>query len=68
MKPLYLIASSSDGYTCIHYTFNQELAQKFCDEDEDFYGMDSGPDVLMVPDDMTYEDLGITDPLEADEE
>ena len=66
MKPLYLIASSSDGYTCIHYTFDGELAERFCEEDEDFYGMDSGPDILMVPADATYESLGITSPLEQD--
>lgn len=66
LKPLYIIAGGSDGYVYIQYTFNKELAERMTNEEEDYQGMDSGPDVLMVPETMTYADLGITSPLEDD--
>ena len=67
MKPLYLIAGGTDGYTSIQYTFDKELAERVIDEDQESYsGMDSGPDVIMVPEAMTYADLGISYPLEDD--
>jgi hypothetical protein len=67
LKPLYLIAGGTDGYTSIQYTFDKELAERVIDEDlESYGGMDSGPDVLMVPEAMTYADLGICSPLEDD--
>lgn len=66
MKPLYIIAGSSDGYNYIQYTFNKELAERMTDEEEDYMGMDSGPDAIMVPEAMTYADLGICSPLEDD--
>lgn len=65
LKPLYVIAGGSDGYTYVRYTFNEELAKHMTDEEEDYQGMDS-PDYIMVPESMTYADLGITDPLEDD--
>lgn len=66
LKPLYIIAGSSDGYNYIQYTFNEELANRMTVEEEDYQGMDSGPDTIMVPASMTYAELGITDPLEED--
>lgn len=66
MKPLYIIAGGSDGYTCVQYTFNKEHAERCTNEDPDYMGMDSGPDCLMVPEAMTYADLGICSPLEDD--
>lgn len=66
MKPLYIIAGSSDGYNYVQYTFNKELAERMTDEAEDYMGMDSGPDAIMVPEAMTYADLGICSPLEDD--
>lgn len=73
MKPLYLIAGGTDGYTSIQYTFNKELAERVIDENPDSYGgMDSGPDCIMVPEAMTYADLGICytleDNLDAEED
>jgi hypothetical protein len=66
LKPLYIIAGGSDGYTYVQYTFDRELAQRVIDEDTDYQGMDSGPDAIMVPEAMTYADLGICSPLEDD--
>lgn len=67
LKPLYLIAGGTDGYTSIQYTFSKELAERAIDEyPESYGGMDSGPDVVMVPAAMTYADLGISYPLEED--
>jgi hypothetical protein len=67
LKPLYLIAGGTDGYTNIQYTFDGSLAQRAIDEDPESYGgMDSGPDCIMVPEAMTYADLGISYPLEED--
>lgn len=69
LKPLYIIAGGTDGYTSVQYTFDKELAERVIDEDPESYGgMDSGPDAIMVPETMTYADLGITYPLEEDEE
>jgi hypothetical protein len=67
LKPLYLIAGGTDGYTSIQYTFNKELAERAIEEDPESYGgMDSGPDCIMVPEAMTYADLGISYTLEDD--
>lgn len=66
LKPLYILAGGSDGYTSVHYTFDGDLAERYCNEEEDFQGMDSGPDVIMVPEAMTYADLGICRSLEED--
>ncbi|UOL48570.1 hypothetical protein QGX12_gp074 [Pseudomonas phage Kremar] len=68
LKPLYIIAGGSDGYTYVQYTFDRERAQKEIDENTDYQGMDSGPDAIMVPETMTYADLGITYPLEDEDE
>ncbi len=69
MKPLYMIAGGTDGYVSIHYTFDGELAQRVIDENPNsFGGMDSGPDCIMVPEQMTYADLGITWTVEDNEE
>lgn len=68
MKRLYLIAGGTDGYVSIQYTFDGDLAERVIEEDpESFGGMDGGPEFILVPDHMTYEDLGISYPLEADE-
>lgn len=69
MKPLYIIAGGTDGYCSIQYTFDKELAERVIDEyPESYSGMDSGPDCLMVPEAMTYADLGICSPLEDEDE
>lgn len=67
LKPLYMIASASNGYSAIHYTFDKNVAENAIENDpEEFGGMDSGPDCIMVPEAMTYADLGITYSLEDD--
>lgn len=58
LKPLYIIAGGTDGYTSVQYTFNKDLAERVIEEDQESYsGMDSGPDAIMVPEAMTYADL-----------
>lgn len=69
MKRLYIVAGGTDGYVNISFTFDGELAVRVIDNNPESYGgMDSGPSSILVPDDATYESLGITYPLEEDDE
>lgn len=69
LKPLYIIAGGTDGYCSIQYTFSKEIAERNIEDyPESYGGMDSGPDVIMVPETMTYADLGITYSLDDEEE
>ena len=69
MKRLYIIAGGTDGYVSVQFTFDGELADRVIDNNPESYsGMDCGPESILVPDDATYESLGISYPLEEDEE
>lgn len=67
MKRLYIIAGGTDGYVNIQYTFDRQLAQDTVDNDPEAYGDEGCVDWILVPDEMTYECLGINYPLEDDE-
>lgn len=67
MKNLYIVAGGSDGYVGVYYTFHRHLAERFIelsDSDDGTYSDD--PDYIFVPEEMTYEDLGITGSLIED--
>lgn len=66
MKKLYLIAGGTDGYCSIRYTFDYDLALKVMDDNQEAYSGFDDPDSINVPDDATYESLGISYSLEDD--
>lgn len=76
MKNLYVISRDcGDGSNSVNYTFDAELISKLeemANNDELRYdsGLLDGDgfhyDVLTVPDDCTYESLGISYPFDAD--
>lgn len=73
MKTLYLLTSDGgDGSRSIHYTFDGAFVQRLDDNsdqaDYDALGMDGdgfGYDTLTVPDECTYESLGISNCAEG---
>lgn len=76
MKKLYVIITAcGDGSNRANYTFDSELIKKIETlADNDLLDYDSGLvdgdgfhyDVLLVPDECTYESLGITYPFDGD--
>lgn len=67
MKNLYILAGTSDSYVGIGYTFDKEVADRVWEGNEEYYIDDGGFDSILVPEHLTYADLGITDPLENEE-
>jgi hypothetical protein len=65
MKHLYFVATQSDGYVSIHYTLDKDVADKFA-EDQEGEGDVSEVESVIIPDECTYETLGITYPIEHD--
>lgn len=67
MKRLYIFAGGTDGYVDIHYTLDEDIAERFASDIEEckIEGDWSGKDWIYVPDDSTYESLGI-DAIECD--
>lgn len=68
MKRLYIIAGGTDGYVNIKFTFYRDIADRVMENDPESYGDCDCLTSILVPDDATYESLGISYPLEEDDE
>lgn len=66
-KRLYVLSGGTDGYVSSHYTFDEEVAERVLSDDPECYPDDDCLDSIKVPSFLTYEDLGISYPLEDDE-
>jgi hypothetical protein len=68
MKQLYMFAGGTDGYVNIHYTLNKDVAERFNADinSGDIEGDWSDEESILVPDDATYESLGICYSIESD--
>lgn len=68
MKLLYMFAGGTDGYVNIHYTLDKQVAERFAADinSGDREGDWSDEDSILVPDDATYESLGINYSIESD--
>lgn len=58
-KPLYMIAGGTDGYVSIVYSFSEHAINQLMEDNEDVYGGTDSETYIMVPEDSTYESLGI---------
>lgn len=68
MRRLYIVAGGTDGYVNIRFTFDDELANRVVEDNPETYGDEGCISSIIVPDDATYESLGISYPLEEDED
>lgn len=53
MKVALIICDGGDGYSHIRYYKDLEEANRLCDDVEDFYANEDGPDIIEVPDDFS---------------
>ena len=65
-KKLHMCAGGTDGYVTIHFTFDEEVLERYMDEREEEYGGGDSETYILVPADATYESLGILHPIEDD--
>ena len=66
-KTLFIVAGGSDGYVDFFYTFSHEAYNTFYgNRDDEDDGWQRNHSSLQVPEDATYESLGITTIIEDD--
>lgn len=59
MKKLYMIAGGTDGYASIVYSFDEEAIDTLYNKCEESYAATDSKTSITVPDECTYESLGI---------
>lgn len=67
MKRLYIVAGGTDGYVNIRFTFDGDLADRVVENSPEAYSDEGCINSILVPDDATYESLGVSYPLEEDD-